>query len=51
MYQLVEDLKINKASGPDNILCRILKESAQDLSPTLITLFYQSLETEELLDD
>ena len=51
MQKRLEDLKINKASGPDDIPCRILKELAQELAPVLTAFFRQSLERGELLDD
>ena len=35
----------NKASGPDNIPCRVLKQLAQELSPVVTAICCQSLET------
>lgn len=41
----LKQLKANKASGPDEITSRVLKEYAEDLSPILTHLFQQSYHT------
>ncbi len=41
----------NKASGSDNIPCRILRETADELAPVLSALFNQSLTTGQLPGD
>ena len=42
--KLMQDLDQNKASGPDKIPCRVLKELAPELSPVVTALFRQSLD-------
>ncbi len=49
--KLMNGINPNKASGPDNIPCRVLKELAEELSPILAALFNQSLSTGELPSD
>ncbi|XP_071138515.1 uncharacterized protein [Mytilus edulis] len=41
--KLLKQLNINKASGPDKISCRILKETADEISPYLKHIFERSL--------
>ena len=47
--KLLMDLQSNKASGPDQLPARILKECAEELAPILAAIFNQSLNTGELL--
>ena len=49
--KLLKSLKTNKASGPDGLPNRILKECAEELSPALTAIFNQSLNTGELPED
>ena len=49
--KLLLNLKVRKASGPDNIPARILKELAHEISPGLTAVFNQSLHTGELPSD
>ena len=46
--KLLSEVDPNKATGPDNIPCRILKENAAILAPILQVIFSQTLETGEL---
>ena len=41
VHKLLSNLKIHKATGPDNIPARLLKELAAELTP-VFTLFYQT---------
>ena len=43
--KLLKDLNPNKAAGPDNIPCRVLKELAEELSPVITAICCQSLES------
>ena len=43
--KLLKDINPNKASGPDEIPCRLLKGLATELAPCLTALFNQSIET------
>ena len=43
--KLLKDLDPNKASGPDNIPCRLLKQLIQELSPVVTAICCQSLES------
>ena len=46
--KLLCNLKVNKASGPDQIPARIMRECASEISPMLTFIFQQSLETGEV---
>ena len=43
--KLLSDLRTNKAHGPDGIPAKLLKTVANELSPALVSLFQQSLNT------
>ena len=49
--KLLQNLKINKASGPDGIPNRILKETAQQIAPALTAIFQYSLNHGVVPDD
>ncbi len=49
--KLLRNIKPNKASDPDNIPCRILKELADETAPCLATIFQQSLDCGHLPED
>ena len=44
VFQVLYNLDPNKASGPDNIPIRLLKECANSIAPSLTCLFNKSLE-------
>ena len=46
--KLLQNLNPRKASGPDKIPCRLLKELASELAPALTLLFNKSLSTGEV---
>ena len=49
-YEVVAALRslhVSKASGPDGISARLLKETAEQIAPSLTLLYNQSLETGE----
>ena len=48
VVKLLRDLKPNKASGPDMIPNRVLKEAAVEIAPFLVMLFQTSLDQEIL---
>ena len=43
VQKLLSNIKPNKASGPDGIPCRILKETATEIAPILTDIFNTSL--------
>ena len=43
--KLLRDLKVHKASGPDEISCRLLQELHTELAPVLTSFFSQSIST------
>ena len=49
--KLLSNIKPNKASGPDSIPCRVLKEAALELAPVLTDIFNTSLATSMLPSD
>ena len=46
--KLLSSLDASKASGPDNIPCRVLKELALEISPVITSICQQSLELSSL---
>ena len=48
VQKLLSDLKINKASGPDNLPNTILKKTADEIDPALAEIFRLSLPTDWL---
>ena len=51
VLKLLQNIKINKATGPDNIPCRILKEAANEIAPILTDIFSSSLDSGTLPSD
>ena len=51
VQKLLHTIKPNKASGPDSIPCRVLKEAASELAPALADIFNSSLSVGTLPDD
>ena len=49
--KLLEDIKPNKASGPDQIPARVLKNCATSIAPILQQLFQKSVDTGSLPAD
>ena len=47
--KILSGLNVKKASGPDNISCKILRELATELAPSLTNIFNQSLDTGQIL--
>jgi hypothetical protein len=48
---LLQKLKVNKASGPDDLPANILKETATEIAAVLTAIFNQSLKTGTLPED
>ena len=51
VVKLLSRLNPSKASGPDNVPCRILKELAAEIAPVLTAIFQQSLTKGQLPRD
>ena len=51
VHKLLSNIKPKKASGPDSIPCRVLKEVALELAPVLTDIFNTFLATSLLLID
>ena len=51
VLKLLQKLNPNKATGPDNIRPKILKELAAEIAPILTIIFRRSLETGEVPPD
>ena len=51
VLKLLQNLNVHKASGPDDICPRLLKESAGEIAPILRDIFQQSLDSGELPED
>ena len=43
--QVLDNLKVNKASGPDNISPRVLAKTAKEIAPSLAIMFNFSMQT------
>jgi hypothetical protein len=48
---LLKNVNPSKASGPDNIPNRVLKECAEELAPIFTTMYQHSIDTGELPHD
>jgi hypothetical protein len=48
---LLQDIHLSKASGPDGITNRILKECASQITPSLAVIFQKSIDTGTLPED
>ena len=48
---MLQHLDVNKATGPDGIAPRLLKETAQQIAPSLSQLFNKSLACGVVPDD
>ena len=51
LIKLLKAVNPNKANGPDNISCRILKEAAESISPYLQLIFIKSIEEHNVPKD
>ena len=51
LIKLLKVVNPNKANGPDNISCRILKEAAESISPYLQLIFTKSIEEHNVPKD
>ena len=51
VLKLLQGLKVSKASGPDNIPNRVLKETALEITPFITKLFQHSVKTGTLHKD
>ena len=48
VQKLLSNLNVNKASGPDNVSCRIHRELSMELAPVLSAIYTQSIESGEV---
>ena len=51
VLKLLQNIKVDKATGPDVIAARVMRETAVDLAPVLTTIFTHSINTESVPDD
>ena len=51
VLKLLKNLKPHKATGPDELPARVLKECAKELAPILTSFFQQSLDEGKVPDD
>ena len=51
ILNLLQNLDIHKASGPDQVSARVLKETAESAAPILKTIFTYSMDTGNVPDD
>ena len=48
IWKLLQKLNVNKASGPDMIPARILKELSEEIAPFLCKIYQKCLETRSI---
>ena len=48
---LLKNINVKKASGPDGVSSQILRDLSEELSPVIVKIFAQSLNSGELPDD
>ena len=48
---LLKNINVKKASGPDGVSSQILRDLSEELSPVIVKIFSQSLNSGELPDD
>ena len=51
VLKLLQNIKVDKATGPDAIAARVMQETAVDLAPVLTTIFKHSINTESVPED
>ena len=51
VLKLLKNLKPHKATGPDELPARVLKECAQEIAPAIASFFQQSLDEGRVPDD
>jgi len=51
ILNLLQNLDVHKASGPDQVSSRVLKETAQSTALILKTIFTYSMDTDAVPDD
>ena len=51
VLKLLQNIKVDKATGPDAIAARVMRETAVDLAPVLTTIFTHSINTESVPED
>ena len=47
----LQNINVDKATGPDAIAARVMRETAVDLAPVLTTIFKHSINTESVPED
>ena len=51
VLKLLQNIKVDKATGPEAIAARVMRETAVDLAPVLTTIFKHSIKTESVPED
>ena len=51
IINLLRNINVKKANGPDNLPCWVLKEAAEEIAPFLQLIFNQSMNTGQVPDD
>ena len=49
--KLLQNIKVDKATGPDAIAASVIRETAVDLAPVITTIFTHSINTESVPED
>ena len=51
VLKLLQNIKVDKTTGPDAIAARVMRETAVDLAPVLVSIFMHSINTESVPED
>ena len=51
VLKLLNNLKIQKASGPDGLSARVLKECSSEIAPILVLIYNESLFSQGTVQD
>ena len=51
VLKLLQNIEVKKATGPDNLPARVLKEFAEEITPVLTYIFQKSLDSGNLPSD
>ena len=51
VFKLLQNIKVDKAAGPDELPNRVLQECAAEITPAVTAIFQRSVESGELPED
>ena len=51
VFKLLQNIKVDKAAGPDELPNRVLQECAAEITPAVTAIFQKSVDSGELPED